>query len=74
MKDVDRELKVSITQALHEIERTGDIVLVSPCLEGAAQTIADKAKEVYIGELLSHEELVFFRLLVAEAAHNDKMF
>jgi len=74
MKDVDRELKASITQALHEIEKAGDIVLVSPVLEDAAKVIAEKTKEVYIGELFSHEELVFFRQLVAEAAHNNKMF
>ncbi|BFM51151.1 hypothetical protein [Marinomonas sp. THO17] len=74
MKDVDQELKLYITQALHEIEKTGDIVLVSPVLEGAARTIAEKTKEAYIGEIFSHEELVFFRQLVAEAAHNDKLF
>lgn len=74
MKDVDRELKVNITKALHEIENTGDIVLVSPVLEGAAKTIAEKTKKAYVGDLFSHEELVFFRQLVAAAAHNDKFF
>lgn len=66
--------KSNITQAFHEIEKAGDIVLVSPVLDGVARTIAEKTKEAYIGELFSHEELVFFRQLVAEAAHNDKLF
>jgi len=74
MKDVDLELKAIIKQALQEVEETEDIVLVSPVLEGAAKIIADKTKEVYVGEMFSHEELVFFRQLVAEAAHNDKLF
>jgi|GEM_PF-2948060 hypothetical protein len=74
MKDIDLELKTNIKQALQEVEETGDIVLISPVLEGAAKIIADKTKEVYVGEIFSHEELVFFRQLVAEAAHNDKLF
>ena len=74
MKDIDRALKVGIKQALHEIEKTGDIVLVSQVLDGAAKTIAEKTKEAYVGEMFSHEELLFFRMLVAEAAYNEKMF
>ena len=68
MKDVDQELKESIKQALLEVEKTGDIVLVSPVLEGVARVIAETTKEAYVGELFTHEELVFFRQLVAEAA------
>ena len=74
MKDVDQELNVIIMQALHEIEKAGDVVLVSPVLEGAAKVIAEKTKEAYVGELFSHEELVFFRQLVSEATYNDKLF
>ena len=74
MKDVDQELKESIKQALLEVEKTGDIVLVSPVLEGVARVIAETTKEAYVGELFTHEELVFFRQLVAEAAHSDKLF
>lgn len=64
MKNVDLELKTIIKQALQEVEETGDIVFVSPVLEGAAKIIADKTKEAYVGEIFSHEELVFFRQLV----------
>lgn len=40
----------------------------------AMQHIIDSLSEAYIGGVFSHDELVFFRWLVAEAAHNDALF
>ena len=74
MKDIDSLLKSSIEEALQTLEDKGDIVIVSNSLGDSAKAIAEKTKEAYIGDIFTHEELTFFRMLVFEAALNDKMF
>ena len=70
MKDIDSLLKSSIEEALQTLEDKGDIVIVSNSLSDSAKAIAEKTKEAYIGNIFTHEELTFFRMLVFEAALN----
>ena len=74
MKDIDETLQQVIKDALHLVEKNGDIVIVSEALGEAAKLIANKTKEAYVGEIFSHEEIMFFGQLATEASHNKNMF
>jgi len=71
---IDQQLSRAMADAVSELERDGEIVVISPSIEPLADRLAEAALNVVPNTELSLGELVGVRSLILHAIWNKQFF